>query len=68
MLDNHLYNLMMQLVQEHKTLWRIKNDYLGDAEGCSDCEAFWKKMEQDKQDHVNEIMGMIEAHFDKMSE
>lgn len=68
MLDNHLYNLMMQLVQEHKTLWRIKNDYLKDAEGNSKGEAFWKKMEQDKQDHVNEIMGMIEAHFDKKSE
>jgi hypothetical protein len=59
---------MNQLVQEHKSLWRIQNDYMGDAGDCGECSEFWKKMEKDKQDHINEIMGMIESHFDKMGE
>ena len=63
MLDNHLYNLMLQLTQEHKSLWRIKNKYLEDAGSCDHCQAFWKKMEKDKEDHVKELEGLIKSHL-----
>jgi hypothetical protein len=65
MLDNHLYNLMIQLVQENKSLWRIRNKYLKDAEDCADCQKFWEKMMEDKQDHVNELLGLIKGHLKK---
>jgi len=63
MFDNHLYNLMMQMTEEHKSLWRIKNMYMKDAGDCSDCGAFWKKMEEDKEDHIEEIMGLMKNHL-----
>ena len=48
MLSNHIYNLLLQLTQEHKSLWRVKNHYLTDAAGCEECDRFWKKIEEDK--------------------
>ena len=64
MLDNHIYNLMLQFVQEHKSLWRIKNEYKKDAGGCPDCKTFWEKMEQDKENHVNELTEIIKNHLE----
>lgn len=63
MFENHLYNLMNQIVEEHKSLWRIQNMYQKDAEGCEDCVAFWKKMEQDKEGHIEELAGLIKIHM-----
>lgn len=63
MMDNHAYNLMMQMVQEHKSLWRIKNEYEKDSGNCAQCKAFWKKMEQDKAEHVKELEGLIKKHL-----
>lgn len=63
MMDNHTYNLMLQMVQEHKSLWRIKNQYLKDAASCSACQAFWKKMQKDKEDHIKELEGLLKSHL-----
>jgi len=63
MLENHHYNLMKQLVQENKSLWRIKNNYKKDAGSCDDCAAFWDKMEKDKEDHITELTGLIKKHL-----
>jgi len=63
MLSNHIYNLVAQLAEEHKSLWRIKNEYLTDAEGCSDCTAWWQKMADDKEAHVADLLQMIKAHI-----
>jgi hypothetical protein len=59
MLDNHLYNLMNQLVEEHKSLWRIKNKYVADAGNCAQCNEMWGRLIQDKEDHINELLGII---------
>ncbi len=63
MLDNHTHNLMSQLVEENKSLWRIKKHYLTDSEGCSDCKAFWEKMKKDKEDHIRELADLIKKHL-----
>jgi hypothetical protein len=63
MLDNNTYNLLTQLVEEHQSLWRIKNNYKADAKGCSECEAFWKKLEKDKDDHIKELEELLKKHF-----
>lgn len=62
MQSNHLYNLMKQYVQEHKSLWRIKRDYIKDAKGHSDAVAFWKKMQADKESHVKELQALIKKY------
>ena len=63
MLDNNLYNLMLQMVQENKSLWRIKNEYKKDAKTCKTCKAFWDKLEASKEKHINELEALIKKHM-----
>lgn len=63
MLNNHIYNLLLQMTEEHKSLWRIKNEYLKDAEGCEECVAFWKKMAEEKENHIAELHKLIKNHL-----
>lgn len=63
MLHNHQYNLLLQLTEENKSLWRIKNEYEKDAENCADCNALWKRLEKDKEDHVKELTEMVKKHL-----
>ncbi len=56
--SNNVYNLMHQLTQESKSLWRIKNNY--QTEALSDEEkAFWMKLEADKEAHITELRTLI---------
>lgn len=63
MLENEVYNLMNQLVQEHKSLWRIKNHYQSESGDCVDCKDFWKKMEDDKTSHIEELTSLVKNHL-----
>ena len=54
---------MLQVVQENKTLWRIKNHYLTDLEDCVVCKEFWNKMEVDKKQHVEDLKTLIKKHL-----
>lgn len=63
MLNNHIYNLLTQTTQEHKSLWRIKNNYQKDIENCADCKKFWEKMAADKEAHVTELEAIIKNHL-----
>lgn len=64
MYDNNLYNLMNQCVQEHKSLWRIKEQYVKDAQA-GNSEAFWKKMVADKEEHIAELTELIKQELSK---
>ena len=64
MLDNKLYDLMIQLVQENKSLWRIKNDYIKNADGDEGLLEFWRKMEKDKEAHVEELRTLVKKNLD----
>lgn len=59
--ENNVYNLMMQSVQEHKSLWRIVNDYQEDAEGDEELVAFWEELARQKADQVAEIQRLISS-------
>jgi hypothetical protein len=63
MMDNHLYNLMVQLVHEHKSLWRIKNKYMEDAGDCVDCKKFWEEMSKDKEAQVVKLQELVKTHL-----
>jgi hypothetical protein len=65
MYDNHIYNLLAQLVEEHQSLWRINNNYKNDASGCKECKSFWDKLEKDKEDHIRELEELIKTHIGK---
>jgi hypothetical protein len=62
MLDNHFYNLMMQMIAENKSHWRIKNNYMKESD-CEECLIFWKKMEKDKENHARELNELIKEHL-----
>lgn len=63
MLDNELYDLLVQIVEENKSLWRIQNMYLGDAQGCPECSAFWESMAEDKTQHITDLKELIKDHL-----
>lgn len=63
MINNHIYNLLLQLTEENKSLWRIKEEYIKDAEGCESCTAFWKNLEEQKEKHVEELREMVKKHL-----
>ena len=63
MLDNYIYDLMMQLTQEHKSLWRIRGEYMKNAERNEACLAFWKKMQKDKEDHIAELTALLKKNL-----
>ena len=63
-MENHVYNLMKQLVQENKSLWRIKNNYIKDAGSCNECSTFWERLEKDKEEHIEELTALVKKHLE----
>jgi uroporphyrinogen-III synthase len=57
-MNNHDFNLVNQLVQEQKSLWRIENHYITESKN-KDEEKFWKKMKTQKTKAVVEISAMM---------
>jgi hypothetical protein len=60
--NNNVYNLMNQMTQESKSLWRIKKLYVKDAKSKAS-KAFWSKMIKDKESHVKELRALIKAEL-----
>jgi len=59
MLDNYVYDLINQLVQESQSLWRIKREYITDAGQCEECKEFWEKLAKDKEKHIEELEKLV---------
>ncbi len=62
MFEDSLYNLMNQLVQEQKSLWRIENFYLPQAEDEEEI-ATWERIAGDKLEHVETLSRMIQERI-----
>jgi hypothetical protein len=62
MVRNNLFNMMNQLVQESKSVWRIKNQYMQEAVGSDDMMTLWKEMEKAKEDHINKLQALIKKY------
>jgi hypothetical protein len=61
--DNNLYNLTTQLVQEQKSLWRIKNEYAKDAGKNADLKAFWKEVAAEKELLIEDLKAVIKVEM-----
>lgn len=59
---NNTYNLMNQMTQESKSLWRIKKNYLKEAK-TKEMKAFWTKMVKDKESHLKEMKALLKAEL-----
>jgi len=59
MLHNYTFDLLNQLNQESKSLWRIRNEYIKNAAGKDDLLEFWKKLQADKEEHIEELKILV---------
>jgi hypothetical protein len=59
---NNTYNLMTQMTQESKSLWRIKKVYLKEAKS-KDMKAFWTKLAKDKETHLKEMKSFLKTEL-----
>lgn len=65
MLRNNMFNLVNQLTQESKSLWRIKNIYMQEAVGSDDMMNLWKKIQTDTEEHVLALEAAIKKGMAK---
>ena len=63
MLPDHVYDLMAQVVQESKTLWRIKMHYKENAKECPKCQTLWKRLEKEKESNLKELESLLKEHL-----
>ena len=63
MLRDHVYDLMVQLVEESQSLQRIKNTYKTDSVGCDECLEFWERLEKDKEQYIADLRELIIKHL-----
>lgn len=63
MYDNNTYNLMAQIVEESQSLYRIKKTYKSDAEDCDECKEYWQKLQEDKEQHLDELENLLKKHI-----
>jgi hypothetical protein len=54
--------MMNQLVQESKSVWRIKNQYMQEAVGSDDIMGVWKEIEKSKEDHITKLQALIKKY------
>lgn len=64
MKNNNLYNLMTQLTQEARSLWRIKNDYIKDAGKSKEMKAFWTEVALEKEALIADLRKIIAAEIE----
>jgi len=63
MLDDEVYDIMEQLVEESKSLYEIKNHYKEDSNKCTDCLDIWKKLENQKEKNIEELEKILREHL-----
>jgi hypothetical protein len=61
--NNNLYNLMTQLVQEQKSLWRIKNEYSKDAGKDKELKAFWSEVAAEKELLIEDLQAVVKMEM-----
>ena len=60
--SNNFHNLTTQLVQESKSIWRIKKLYIKESKS-KDLKAFWTKMAKQKEEEIIELKKLLKAEL-----
>lgn len=61
--SNNAYNLLAQLTEENKSLWRIKNSYRKDAEDDFEVQQLWADLEEAKKGHIKRLTAQLAKHI-----
>ena len=64
MKNNNLYNLMTQLTQEARSLWRIKNEYKKDAAKNKELAKFWGELVAEKEALIEDLKMIIKIEME----
>jgi len=64
MKNNNLYNLMTQMTQEARSLWRIKNEYQKDAGKNKELKRFWTEMALEKEALIADLQKIISTEME----
>jgi len=56
-MNNHDFNVINQLVQEQKSLWRIQHHYINEARN-DDERAHWETIKSHKEDTISKLSEM----------
>jgi hypothetical protein len=62
MLKNHNFDLVHALSKKNSAVWRYKEHYQNNAEGCKECSLLWKQMEDDDNKHIAMLVAEIKKH------
>lgn len=54
---------MLQYTVEARSLWRIKDDYMKDADNSPESKKLWEKLIKDKTEHLSEIRELIKKEI-----
>jgi hypothetical protein len=64
MKNNNLYNLMTQLTQESRSLWRIKNEYKKDSVKNKELAKFWSELAAEKEALIEDLKMIIKIELE----
>ena len=59
-MNNHEYNIMNQLIQEQKSLSRIENMYINEAQSEEE-KTVWERIKSDKQSHIQQLKKLVKG-------
>ena len=60
--ENNFYNIINQLTQESKSLWRMQNEYVKDAAKDAALKKFWVAYAKEKEKHVEELKKLVSKY------
>jgi len=63
MLDNHAYNLMSQIVEDHRSLWRMRDMYENDSGECQECRQQWQELADRREAELNTLVEQLKKHL-----
>jgi len=62
-MGNNIYNLMLQLTQEQKSVWRINKHYMNDSNNCEECKIFWQEFKTQKEQNIQKMKELIKKYL-----
>ncbi len=68
MMDDHTYDVLAQLAEEQRSLWRIREMYESDSSRCPQCQQLWSEMEEQKRANVEKLEALLLDHFGSEAE
>lgn len=62
-MENNLYNLMLQYTVEARSLWRIKDDYMKDAQNSQETKNLWENIIVEKENQLKNLRELIKKEI-----